>query len=78
MNVKMEYYIPQMKILFPDIPENKIRRIIIEGCHKIMHLIVNGRDINLDNKKLPVKMMFYKGKPFFKKKKKNGQTEEGK
>jgi hypothetical protein len=60
MNVRMNHFLPALKEKFPELEEDTLKKIIKTGCAKIHDAIINGNDVNLENKKIPVKMLFYK------------------
>lgn len=57
---RVEDYMQAMKERFPNLPEATIKKIIKEGCHKMLHHTVNKEPVNLIQRMIPFKLLIYK------------------
>lgn len=67
---RIKDFLPALRRMYPDLPEEVIKRIINFGCFKMMDFLKDNDDILIESSRKKVKLLVYKHKNYWDVKKK--------
>lgn len=62
---RMKDFLPALRRVYPDLPEEVIKRIINFGCFKMMDFLKDNDDILIESSRKKVKLLVYKHKNYW-------------